>query len=134
MVSRNLLFLYVLAMVTSEDPQKPFQGTLAAAKHVVCLLNCELEELGNHLEHVSIHTCNLECAAVNHCRNNQTQTQTHTDPGAKSDIFTMTPPPPRPAPAPYLHLTHPLFNPVSPTTHSFNASVARGDTITAVDH
>ena len=32
-------------------------------------------------------------------------------------------------PAPFLHLTHPVFNPVSPTTPSLNASVARGDTI-----
>ena len=27
-----------------------------------------------------------------------------------------------------MHDTHPVFNPVSPTTHSLNASVARGDT------
>ena len=41
--------------------------------------------------------------------------------------------PPRPAlprPVPCLHLTNPVFNPVSPTTHSSNASVARGDTFT----
>ena len=27
--------------------------------------------------------------------------------------------------------THPVFNPVSPTTHSSNATVARGDTISS---
>ena len=43
--------------------------------------------------------------------------------------------PPHPAttqptpPRPVLHLTHPIINPVSPTTHSSNASVLRGDTI-----
>ena len=31
---------------------------------------------------------------------------------------TALPPPPKPHPAPCLHLTHPVFNPVSPTTHS----------------
>ena len=36
-----------------------------------------------------------------------------------------------PHPAPCLHITHPVFNQVSPTTHSSNASVARGDTKTA---
>ena len=50
-------------------------------------------------------------------------------PWLRSNIYTIVPPP-RPAPlAPYLHLTHPVFNPVSPTAHSLNASVARGDTI-----
>ena len=42
--------------------------------------------------------------------------------------YVATPPHPAPPPAPCLHLTHPVFNPVSPTTHSLNASVARGDT------
>ena len=40
--------------------------------------------------------------------------------------------PPRPTPpclpAPCLHTTHPVFNPVLPTTHSSNASATRGDT------
>ena len=43
---------------------------------------------------------------------------------------TPQPAPPRPAPAPCLQLTHPVFNPVSPTAHSLNACNARGDTKT----
>ena len=45
--------------------------------------------------------------------------------------ITSCPAPPHPAslyPAPCLHLTEPVFNPVTPTTHSPNASVASGDT------
>ena len=34
-------------------------------------------------------------------------------------------------PAPCLHLTHPVFSPASPTTHSSNASTTRGDTTSA---
>ena len=52
--------------------------------------------------------------------------------------YVTTPPhpaPPRPAPL-CLHLTHPVFYPVSPTTHGLNANVARGDTktVTGVKH
>ena len=39
-------------------------------------------------------------------------------------INPLTPPPP----APRLHLTHPDLNRVSPTEHSLNGIVARGDT------
>ena len=57
-------------------------------------------------------------------------------PGLRSNICTMTPlprpapphPPPR-LPAPCLHLTYPVFNPVSPTANSLNARAASGDTI-----
>ena len=33
-------------------------------EYVACLMHCELEELGNHLEHTAIRTCNLESTAV----------------------------------------------------------------------
>ena len=43
--------------------------TASSKKHVssiqfACLLHCELEELGNHLEHVAIRRWSLESAAV----------------------------------------------------------------------
>ena len=51
-----------------------------------------------------------------------TQTRRAEIPGLRETFVPLYPPP-----APCLHLTHPVFNPVSPTTHSLNASVARGD-------
>ena len=64
------------------------------------------------------------------------QDKTHKPtPELRSNIYTIASPAPlRPTPtrlappAPCLHLTRPVFNPVSPTQHSSNASAARGDT------
>ena len=71
------------------------------------------------------------CAALLHLA----AVQPRTEPACRCVGRTRTtaPAPPRPAPPPLrgpcLHLTHKVFNPLSPTTHSLNASVARGDTI-----
>ena len=81
-----------------------------------------------------IRTCDLESTAVKMVTQTEKQTEI---PGPRRNICTVvpvrsagyviTPPHTTPSrPAPCLHLTHPVFNPVS--THSLNASVARGDT------
>ena len=52
------------------------------------------------------------------------QTRRAEFPGLRRNIFAMVPPS---LPAPCLHLIHPVFNTVSPTTNSLDASAARGD-------
>ena len=60
---RQLLNLFV------QRERQTASETPSSKKHVssiqfACLLHCELEELGNHLEHVAINICNLESTAA----------------------------------------------------------------------
>ena len=113
------------------------------------LLTLQISGAGRSSRANSIRKLNLESTVGMHTCKMVSQTDTNIEfLGLRRSICNMVPvrsakyvtTPPSPAPphftpprpAPCLHLTHPVFNPMSPTTHSLNASVARGDTIMKV--
>ena len=76
-----------LILETAAVTYMRYHSTLIQLKYVACLLHSELNELGNHLEYLAMHTCNVEGKAVGHVTRHQTQTtQTSTISGLRATL------------------------------------------------